>query len=270
MLEAINKAKFRYIDSSKYDSDWHSTLHSHAFTELFYVLKGKGQFQFGESEFIDVEEDDLIMINNNTLHTEFSDLHEPLEYIVIGVEGIEFFGEFEHIEYLIHNYNDNKHEILFYFRAIFEEMSLNDKFTPTMLDHLLKVLLMNIVRNTNTELTIFQEDPTLNKDCVFIENYINHHYKENITLDKLSDLTFLNKYYLSHEFKKYSGKSPIDFLLDKRISEAKKLLSSTDLSISSISSNVGFGNSSYFSQYFKKSVGISPSEYRIKHKYTAE
>ena len=266
MIEILSKAKFRYIDSSKYDTDWHSTLHSHAFTELFYVEKGKGKFKFGENEYLEVNEDDMVIINSNIMHTEISDPDYPLEYTVIGIEGLEFLTD-EKQGYSIHNYYHHKTEILFYMRSIFEEVRKKDMFNEQMINHLLQILIMNIIRRTESELSISKEDPNINKDCVFIENYISNHYKENITLDKLSDLTFLNKYYLSHEFKKYSGKSPIDFLLTKRLNEAKKLLSTTDLSIAQISNIVGFGNSSYFSQYFKKTLGQSPSEYRNNYEH---
>lgn len=268
MKNILSKVKFRYVDSSKFDVDWHSTLHSHAFTELFYVVKGKGRFQFGESEFVSVKEDNMIIINANTLHTEFSDKKDPLEYIVLGIEGIEFLSDENNLGYSIHNYFEFKHEILFYIKSIVNEIEQKEMFNELIVEYLVKILIMNVIRRTVTKLKVYEGDPNINKDCVFIENYLNIHFRENITLDKLSELTFLNKYYLSHEFKKYSGMSPIEYLLTKRLTEARKLLATTDLSISQISSIVGFGTSSYFSQYFKKSVGISPSEYRTENKTT--
>lgn len=266
MKQILSKVKFRYIDSSKFDVDWHSTLHSHAFTELFYVVKGKGAFQFGEQDFVTVGEDDMIIINANTMHTEISDKDDPLEYIVLGVEGIEFLSENESVEYSIHNYLEFKHDILFYLRSIVDEISHKEMFNELVVEYLLRILIMNVIRRTVTNLRLYEGNPNINKDCLFIENYINTHFRENITLDRLADLTFLNKYYISHEFKKYSGYSPIDFLLNKRLTESKKLLSSTDISINQVSSIVGFTNSSYFSQYFKKNIGCSPSAYRVKHR----
>ena len=268
MKNILAKVKFRYIDSSKFDVDWHSTLHSHAFTELFYVVKGKGQFLFGEQDTIEVKEDDMIIINTNTLHTEISDREDPLEYIVVGIEGIEFLSDNQNIGFSIHNYEQYKHEILFYLKSIVDEVSKKEMFNELIVDYLLNILIMNVIRRTVTELKVQEGDPNINKDCVFIENYINIHFRENITLDKLSSLTFLNKYYLSHEFKKYSGLSPIDYLLTKRLKEAKKLLATTDLSITQIANIVGFGTASYFSQYFKKTEGISPSLYRTENKTT--
>lgn len=266
MKQILSKVQFRYVDSSKFDVDWHSTLHAHAFTELFYVVKGKGSFEFGDGSSVQVKEDDMIIINPNTTHTERSDKENLLEYIVIGIEGIEFLSDDETVGYSLHNYLEYKHDILFYLRSIANEVGHSDTFNELIVDYLLKILIMNVIRRTVSELRLYEGDPNINKDCLFIENYINTHYRENITLDRLADLTFLNKYYLSHEFKKYSGQSPIEYLLNKRLKESKKLLATTDIGISQMSSIIGFSNSSYFSQYFKKNVGCSPSEYRKEQK----
>lgn len=266
MINLLSKAKFRYIYSSRYDADWHSTLHSHAFTELFYVVRGYGKFRFGENTYIDVKQDDMIIINPNIMHTEISDKNDFLEYIVVGVDGIEFIIPEENLGYSVHNYLNYKHEILLYLKSILQETENIEMFNQIMIDHLLNILIMNVIRRTIFDLRVHEGNRDVNKDCVFIENYINVHFKEHITLDILAELTFMNKYYLSHEFKKHTGSSPIDYLINKRLKEAKKLLGSTDLSITQISGIIGFGSSSYFSQYFKKATNMSPREFRLQAK----
>ena len=97
-----------------------------------------------------------------------------------------------------------------------------------------------------------------------MKQYIDLHYQENITLDELSRLTYVNKYYLVHAFKKYIGLSPINYLISKRVEEAKVLLETTNYSVSQISDIVGFSSQSYFSQVFKKTMGTTPFEIRKK------
>ena len=99
-------------------------------------------------------------------------------------------------------------------------------------------------------------------ECIKIKNYIDSHYSQNITLDFLSNLTYMNKFHLVHTFTKQIGLSPINYAINKRIQEAKNLLSTTNYSIRDIASIVGFSNSSYFSQMFKKIIGITPKNYR--------
>lgn len=235
MTQIVNKSKLLYIDSSKFDTDWHSTLHSHPFTELFYVLRGEGKIQFYDNSTIDVRQDDLLIINPNIVHTEISSRENPLEYIVLGVDGIGFI-ENDNFEssYSIHNYEEFKHEILFYLRSLYRESTETEYYKDLLMDNLKNVLLINIIRRSEVELDIEQDQDKANKDCLFIEHYLNTHYNENITLDKLSDLTFINKFYLSHIFKEHSGYSPIDYLLNKRVEAASKLLTTTDHNISQI------------------------------------
>ena len=69
---------------------------------------------------------------------------------------------------------------------------------------------------------------------------------------------------MSTEFNKYYGKSIRQCLTELRIEDAKTLLENTKLSVTEISYSVGFADSNYFSNIFKKSVGLSPLAYRKK------
>lgn len=92
--------------------------------------------------------------------------------------------------------------------------------------------------------------------------YINRHYSERITLGDISKATFYSAAYCENEFKKTTGKSIINYLIDVRISEAKKLLAESSMSCASIATAVGFDDANYFSRVFKKRTGYSPLRYR--------
>ena len=78
-----------YSSYSKYEQDWESYPHTHYFSELFYVLNGCGSFIVEEESF-PIRKQNLIIINPSIRHTEVSDKNSPLEYIVLGVEGLNF------------------------------------------------------------------------------------------------------------------------------------------------------------------------------------
>ena len=104
MKNLLSKIDLLYIESSKFDVDWHSTMHSHPFTEFFYVVSGEGQFKFSDETFIEVQADDMVIINPNVIHTEVSSKKDPLEYIVLGLNGVEFFSEKENdMGFSLHN-----------------------------------------------------------------------------------------------------------------------------------------------------------------------
>ena len=70
--------RLRYISMSKYEGDWQSLPHTHQFSELFYVLSGKGMF-YVEGKEIPVAPDDLIIINPHVEHTEKTLPNDPRE-----------------------------------------------------------------------------------------------------------------------------------------------------------------------------------------------
>lgn len=260
------KCRLVYITTAKYEDDWHSTAHFHHFTELFYIVRGKGSFLV-ENSIFEVKEDDLVIVNPNVSHTELSKDNEPMEYIALGIEGLLFsdFTEDTSVDYFKYNYEEFKHEILFYLKTLVQEAQRKEEHYDVLCQNLLEVLIINVIRRTNNSITI-TSTKKMNKECSYIKQYIDMHYKENITLEELANLTFMNKYYLVHAFKKYMGISPINYVIQKRVEEATELLLSTSYSVSQVSQIIGFSSQSYFSQIYKKMTGKTPFEVRKKRK----
>ncbi|MEG0359946.1 MAG: AraC family transcriptional regulator, partial [Anaerorhabdus sp.] len=98
--------------------------------------------------------------------------------------------------------------------------------------------------------------------CAYVKQYLDQHFSENINLDELAEMSYINKYYLVHTFKKYSGMTPINYLNYKRLKEACMLLKTTNHSIAQIANIIGMSSQSYFAQSFKKQFNMSPNEYR--------
>ncbi|SDC41479.1 two component transcriptional regulator, AraC family [Pelagirhabdus alkalitolerans] len=95
-----------------------------------------------------------------------------------------------------------------------------------------------------------------------LKSYIDHHYHEGITLEEAADQAGLSMYYVSKLFKERFGKSFIQYVTERRITEAKDLLSHTKQSLKEIALDLGYKDPNYFSRVFKKETGMSPSEYR--------
>lgn len=99
-----------------------------------------------------------------------------------------------------------------------------------------------------------------------IKEYVDSHYAEDIGRQSLESILYFDPDYASRLFKKETGYSFMNYVIQKRISEAQKLLKNTDLSISQISATVGYDNYSYFTRLFKKETGLTPIEYRLAEK----
>ncbi len=94
-------------------------------------------------------------------------------------------------------------------------------------------------------------------------------YATSITLEQLSREVALSPYYLIRLFHRTYKQTPHQYLIHLRITKAKELLSSSDLSITEICMAVGFESLGSFSTLFRKMIGISPRAYRSSSQPTS-
>lgn len=92
-------------------------------------------------------------------------------------------------------------------------------------------------------------------------NYMLNNYQNSITLQELADYAEISSSYLGSIFKKVTGETVIDYLIEIRINKSKSLLKD-GFSVSETSKLVGFNDIFYFSKVFKKLEGVSPSQYK--------
>lgn len=109
-----------------------------------------------------------------------------------------------------------------------------------------------------------KEKPVVKKERVItgITKYMQEHLSEDVSLHILSEEFHLNSQYISQLFKNEIGVNYLTYLTNIRMEHAKKLLLSTSLSIAEVSEQSGYGDYRVFTKVFKKSEGITPSQYR--------
>lgn len=188
-------------------------------------------------------------------------LANPLEYVVLGIEGIEILFEQKDRGYTMLKCSSVREELLSLMKMLLREIDAREDGCEMVCQDLTEVLLVKIVRMASVSLRL-TAPPSESKECAAAKRYIDENYSESITLDKLAEIAHVNKYYLSHSFKNEYKVSPIDYLMKRRITEAKALLTSTDFSLTQIAEQIGFGSLPYFSKCFRKVEGTSPNEYR--------
>ena len=254
-------AKLRNVASARYGGDWHSVPHTHNHMELFFIVGGKGQFLI-QDQLYPVNVNNLVIINPNVTHTEVSLNAQPLEYIVLGIEGIELAtSEHSNGQFNILDHFESV-EISGCLRNILREMEQKNTGYEDVCQAYMEILIIRLMRNTALAVPTEPQSVSGNRQCAAVKRYIDMHFKEPLTLEQLADDAHMNKYYLSHAFKREYGTSPINYLITKRIEESKYLLAETDLSMSQIAQLLGFSSLSYFSQVFRKTQAVSPMEYR--------
>ncbi|MCU6712939.1 response regulator [Paenibacillus sp. J5C_2022] len=103
---------------------------------------------------------------------------------------------------------------------------------------------------------------TFSSDIRKLLDYIHEHYREPISLKDAADYINLSESYLTHLFKRDTGKSVVEYISELRMNEAAALLRNTDSPSYAIAEAVGYANINYFGRIFKKRMGVSPSQYR--------
>jgi len=254
-------AKLLNVASAKYGGDWHSVPHTHNHMELFYIVGGKGQFLI-QDQLYPVNANNLVIINPNITHTEDSLNAQPLEYIVLGIEGIELaVGENSNGHFCILDHFESL-EVSTCLRNILREMEMKSPGYEDICQAFMEILIIRLMRSTGLSVPAEPQVSTANRQCTAVRRYIDLHFKEPLTLDFLAEEAHMNKYYLSHTFKREYGVSPINYMITRRLEESKYLLAETDLSMSQIAQLLGFSSLSYFSQVFRRTQSVSPMEYR--------
>lgn len=170
-----------------------------------------------------------------------------------------------------------------YFYKIFSE---NNHFTcklntlsdiPYILERLLnhckntlkysEFIISNLITNLLTSLLLNKEDDINNVDnapkyILDIKSMLDYNYNHSYSLDELSNQYNISKYKLVRDFTNYLSISPINYLINKRMEIAKKLLLTTSLSVCKISDSIGIENTNHFINLFRKNTGFTPLNYR--------
>ena len=95
-----------------------------------------------------------------------------------------------------------------------------------------------------------------------VKAYVKEHLSEEISMEDIAEVIFLNPQYMVRLFKKQEGISILEYITNERIHLATELLSNTDDSVYQIAGLVGYPNYSYFGRVFKKVMGYTPQEYK--------
>ena len=226
---------------------------------MFFITRGHGVFQVRRERF-PVAINDLVVINTRVPHTEISQSDSPMEYVVLGVEGLETLTDLGGCA-LLHLLGEQE-PVSACLRQITREIRERQPGCDEVCQKLLEIILLRLLRREDFALSSAPEGPRGSRECDLVRRYIDNHFKENLTLDQLAGMVHMSKYYLSHSFRKEFQTSPISYLISRRIQESRFLLRETDLRLSQIAQILGFSSLSYFSQSFRRLENMSPLEYR--------
>lgn len=266
-------------------------IHTHDFIEIVYVYDGKGYHIYNDVTY-PVSKGELYIINSRTPHCFYPTDKSNSEHLV--VYNLCFLPEFIsniniHLPILVELTDIMLYKSLYpdeiiynpdlklsgsmrtEIEQLYEKMYL--EFTSKGINYveLLRLslceLLLKIHRfyqqnHASPESAVIKYRHQLIPDCI---QYLRENYSKKVTIEELSNNFFLSKSYLSSLFKKATGSGVVEYLQHIRIERACELLTNTTLSITEISTQVGYTDYRFFNKSFKKITGVTAHEYRKKN-----
>ncbi len=148
-----------------------------------------------------------------------------------------------------------------YASLVYHELSAYATPDMSILRNLIRIWLRELSRLYRLQHDVDHE--RIPEEFQALRSYIEDHLHERFTLESLAQHTHLSTSQFCLLFKRYYHTSPLHFVNNIRINRASILLGTEHLSIGEIAAIVGFDDALYFSRLFKKTLGISPKQYRV-------
>lgn len=252
------------------------TMHSHSTFQLVYCTDGivKITMLAGEHE---IKAGEAIFLNSNVVHQDNVST-EGAYYSFNFSKELVSFGKNLPTEVLLNEFAENPgcpcyifdekypwmRKILSDCEKLIElEKNKTDTYYYEVL-HLLTGIMLQMLKNLPIPQNVVKnhDEERMQKVLTFIEE----HYSENITLDRMALVANISKSELLRLFHRTLECTPYQYLMAFRLRKASELLQKTAHSIGEISGEVGITNQSQFGSHFKKFTGYTPSEYRKRFK----
>lgn len=130
-------------------------------------------------------------------------------------------------------------------------------------DSMATALSAHLIRHYSTHNHHFREheDGLSKQKLRQATEYIQAHLDEDISLSEIASELGMSQYYFCHLFKRSTGISPHQYLIQQRVERAKDLLKRSQLTITAIALECGFSNQSHFAKYFRKHTGMNPKKF---------
>ncbi|WP_035092737.1 helix-turn-helix domain-containing protein [Aquimarina macrocephali] len=228
------------------------------------IIDGKKQ-AFSKNEIVFLTEFHNVIIKNIDC-IRFLRFNRPFYCILdhdteVGCKGILFFGASQLPIIQIPEEELDKFETLWKMFTI--EMQSNDSLQIEMLQMMLKRYLILCARiyKLKENFPNEKEDSDIVREFNFL---VEQHFKTKHHVSEYAELLYKSPKTLSNIFSKMGSKTPLQYIQDRKMLEARRLLHYTNMQIKEIAYEIGYEDVQAFSRFFKNQEGSSPSEFKEK------
>ncbi|MFC4302575.1 AraC family transcriptional regulator [Cohnella boryungensis] len=251
--------------------------HWHEHLEFLYFESGSAVIECGSQSF-HCQTGDLCVVNSNELHYGVSASEDLSYYAMIldisllhshAVDAVEtkFITPITRNRILFQNRISKDDSVNRCMLAIIHELERQELGYELSVKSHLYGLLTQLVRKyvaTPTELDEYRHRLKELERLAPVFSYINEHYREKLTVQRLANIAGLSRFHFSRLFKQLTDKSLVEYVNLIRINKSENMLRNKALNISEIALSTGFSDIYYFSRTFKKLKNVSPSEWRSR------
>ena len=260
------QARFLGINEIFYAPQCPGDCSIHTFAEIFYQVSGKGQTVI-EGAPVTLDTGELLLLNPGIQHCKMAVQTPKAKTLQLRAENLLF--DFAGSGFARYRRTNSDGGLLSCMYGMLREATEQEMGYEVVCDRLLSIVMIQLLRFTRCTLIVIGGNG-LPAQCGMVQQYIGDHFREDLTLDVLSQRCGMSKYYLVHSFKKATGTTPISYLNQRRVQEAEKLLATTELTVAQIAQRAGFSSQNGFSQSFRRLKGLSPTGYREAQRVAAK
>ena len=246
--------------------NWHSSV------EFLYFVKGSAKITLNSDTYI-ASKGDIVAINSNTVHNITSVDTTICGYycLIVSIDFLEdyslYMSDNTMFEPIIKS--DKIREM---FDNIINTFNSSAPFSNVIITSHIMSLFMHLQENHQIEPMIKKPSSYAKKFQMTQKtlSFIRRNYTSQISVEDIASHVMFSSDYLSHTFKEFTGNTIIYYINYLRCYHARSLLRRDELNISSVATQCGFNNVSYFTKTYKKFFGITPSAFKASLKRSEE
>lgn len=238
----------------------------HAELEFHFILHGNGNYFVRDASY-PVKSNSVLMIGSEEIHAHSLEPGAKLSKICLMLSPCIFSksqlaGVIKRLHHIRHLRLTAKQmaTVEYLLQSISHELDAKEiRHTEIILNYINCMLIILDRAAANTGHPEVNDNPLI-KSAI---QYIDQQFSEDISLSNMANYLGLSPCYLSSIFRRYIGLGFKEYLTQRRIIEAKKLLKSTQLKVTAIAYEVGFNSKSAFYKDFQILTGVTPNRFRI-------
>ena len=241
---------------------------AHVGIEIHLVLRGRGQY-FVNGLIHSLQRNSVLLIGDKEIHSFVPDSSTAFKQFCIlfprrllknRVHVFEILKDIESIRHLSLS-DEDAHQAEYILHTVLQELhDMRQYWIESIANHV--DIFLTLLHRAGHEGTTVADNtsPVVSR----VVEFADAHFADRLTLDDVAAHVNISKYHLSRVFKNLTGMGFKEYLIRRRIMEAKLLLESTDMNVSTIALQVGFEDISNFYRRFKQYTGMSAETYRKK------